>query len=238
MLMESNAKDGAMLSAGRTEIETFTGGFVDVLHPRPDTIKLVDIAHHLAQTCRYNGAVNKFYSVAEHSSLVHDLVVWAMDNMATWRPADAVVFRDWAKGAILHDCAEAYLCDLTAPAKYALRQEQWELTRTPWHGHNVPPEFKGAYTTLGGRMERAVAEQLGVDPRLFDHPLVMLCDMWALKIEAKVLTSTGGANWRWPGELPNDGKLPREVRWTGGLALESARSKFIAKANKLGVSDE
>ena len=47
--------------------------------------------------------------------------------------------------------------------------------------------------------------------------------MWALMIEARELTWTGGANWRWPGELPEGGELPDQVRWVGGLLPSYAR---------------
>jgi hypothetical protein len=49
------------------EVETFSGLYVDTEDPRPDTIRLEDIAHALANTCRYGGHCSRFYSVAEHA---------------------------------------------------------------------------------------------------------------------------------------------------------------------------
>lgn len=69
----------------------------------PDLAKIhaVDIAHSLSNICRYAGHVNKFYSVAEHSCRVYQLV--SKEN----KPH-----------AILHDASETYTSDLVAPLKY------------------------------------------------------------------------------------------------------------------------
>lgn len=69
----------------------------------PDIRKIhpEDIAHSLSNTCRYAGHVKKFYSVAEHSCRIYELV--SEENKAH---------------AILHDASEAYTSDLIAPLKY------------------------------------------------------------------------------------------------------------------------
>ena len=83
-----------------TEMETYTGKYVDLLNPQPDQICLADIAVHLSNICRFGGAVSRFYSVAEHSVRVADLA---------------------GLYGLLHDAHEAYTNDLTAPLKQALR---------------------------------------------------------------------------------------------------------------------
>jgi uncharacterized protein len=79
---------------------TFTGRRVCSLSPSPDEIDIEDIAHSLAYQCRFLGHTDGFYSVAQHSVLVSQMVP---DQDALW--------------GLLHDAAEAYLGDLPAPIK-------------------------------------------------------------------------------------------------------------------------
>lgn len=81
-------------------IQTFTGRQFWPLDPRPEDIDIADIAHALSLTCRFGGHCRNFYSVAEHSVLLASYVT----------PANAL----WA---LLHDAAEAYLCDVPRPVK-------------------------------------------------------------------------------------------------------------------------
>lgn len=85
-----------------------SGGWIQVLSgapfwpldPRPEEIDINDIAWALSMQCRFAGHVTRFYSVAEHSILVSQLVP----------AADAL----WG---LLHDATEAYLQDLVQPLK-------------------------------------------------------------------------------------------------------------------------
>ena len=79
---------------------TFTGRQVHSLCPSPDEIDIDDIAHSLAYQCRFLGHTDGFYSVAQHSILVSQMVP---EPDALW--------------GLLHDAAEAYLGDLPAPIK-------------------------------------------------------------------------------------------------------------------------
>lgn len=80
-------------------VQTYSGVAFDVENIRPESIRIEDIAHALANQCRYNGHTTRFYSVAEHSVLV-------ARNCRTDRLA-----------GLLHDAAEAYLSDIPAPIK-------------------------------------------------------------------------------------------------------------------------
>ena len=86
-----------------TYIQTAGRNYVDLSDPHPDQIDIEDIAHGLANTCRWVGHTPHFYSVAEHSLL-------CCDN------ADAV----HALEALLHDAAEAYIGDVSTPLKAML----------------------------------------------------------------------------------------------------------------------
>lgn len=85
-------------------MQTFTGLQYWPLDPSPDDVRLDDIAHHLANICRYCGACSRHYSVAEHSVYVSLLV----------RPT-------LAAHALLHDAAEAYCNDIVRPVKRDLQ---------------------------------------------------------------------------------------------------------------------
>jgi hypothetical protein len=209
----SNSANGAMLSPRATQIETATGAFVDLLAPEPATLHLGDIARHLSRICRYGGALRdgvEHYSVAEHCVLVHDLL--------RWQGARSEVLL----AALFHDAPEAYLGDMVSPLKYALRAEEFDYPGAI-HRASCLDHFRGAYAYLTDRMERALAERFGIWLDAMNSPAMRLADMWALKIEAAALTVSGGAEWRWPGELPNGGALPRGVDWTPGRSATEAR---------------
>ena len=87
-----------------TEIETYTGRFVDLLNPQPEQICLEDIAVGLSNTCRFAGQVTRFYSVAEHSVRCCNEFAWPAHRRA----------------ALFHDAHEAYTGDITAPMKKVL----------------------------------------------------------------------------------------------------------------------
>ncbi|MCA3247338.1 MAG: phosphohydrolase [Azospirillum sp.] len=84
-------------------IQTFSGIAFWPLDPKPEHVRIADIAHALSMKCRYNGHTRKFYSVAEHSVLVSRHVP---EEDALW--------------ALLHDASEAYLPDVARPIKAAM----------------------------------------------------------------------------------------------------------------------
>jgi len=54
-------------------IETWTGVAFDLEKPRPEDVRIEDIAHALSRQCRFGGGVREFYSVAQHSVFVSRL---------------------------------------------------------------------------------------------------------------------------------------------------------------------
>jgi len=93
------------------KIQTRTGKFIDPLDPDPDMICIEDIAWALMNICRYTGHTNKFYSVAEHSTLVAISIYNSKSFFAT---------RSLCLTALLHDASEAYLSDISSPVKHRL----------------------------------------------------------------------------------------------------------------------
>src|SRR5579862_5085028 len=90
-------------------IQTYTGRKFWPLDPRSWDVCLEDVAHALAVKCRYGGHCRGFYSVAQHSVLVSQL-------LAEWK-ADIWTVR-WG---LLHDANEAYSADVVRPIKNTMR---------------------------------------------------------------------------------------------------------------------
>ncbi len=94
--------DDGLLASSKDTIATYSGGWIRPLNPDPADINIIDIAHALANQCRWTGHVRRFYSVAEHCILAASLVP-KKEKLPT----------------LLHDASEAYLADLARPIKHA-----------------------------------------------------------------------------------------------------------------------
>ena len=94
--------------------ETVSGCIIYPWHPNPVLINIRDIAHALSNICRFGGHCSSFYSVAQHSVLVSQVV----------SPENALM-------GLMHDATEAYLSDVVRPLKkglpeYSKLEGQWE----------------------------------------------------------------------------------------------------------------
>jgi hypothetical protein len=84
-----------------TCVRTVSGVEVDLLAPKPEDIRIEDIAHHLSKLDRYNGASPEFhYSVAQHCLHVADVL-----------PPELKLC------GLLHDATEAFCGDVVSPLK-------------------------------------------------------------------------------------------------------------------------
>jgi len=86
-------------------IGTFTNKKFHFLNPSVEEVCIDDIAQALSMNCRYSGHVKEFYSVAEHSVLIADLVYKLTGD------------QQQAFDALLHDASEAYLTGVPRPIK-------------------------------------------------------------------------------------------------------------------------
>jgi hypothetical protein len=75
------------------------------LEPKPEEILIEDIAHALARLCRWGGHSDNFYSVAQHSCFVAELL-----------KARGYAVNVCLEG-LLHDATEAYMSDVIRPLK-------------------------------------------------------------------------------------------------------------------------
>lgn len=88
-------------------LQTFSGVKFYVRDPRPEDVRIEDIAHALSMVVRFGGHVRRPYSVAEHSVRVAECV-------AELGGSPEEIF--WG---LMHDAAEAYVGDIIWPLKRA-----------------------------------------------------------------------------------------------------------------------
>lgn len=89
-------------------ITTYTGKHFDPTNPDSSLFDVRDIAHALSLTCRGNGHVKTFFSVASHCI-----------NCATEAELRGYSPRV-CLACLIHDASEAYMSDVPRPFKHAL----------------------------------------------------------------------------------------------------------------------
>jgi len=81
-------------------MNTVSGKKVSILNPTESQIDIDDIATGLAHNCRFGGQTKRFFSIAEHSLRVMDLVEDSLKPIA-----------------LMHDASEGYFGDVITPIK-------------------------------------------------------------------------------------------------------------------------
>ena len=109
------------------------------LEPTVDMVDQQDIVHHTSNICRFTGAVSQFYSVAQHSVFVAQIVKKMLDDEGVDR---TVEYWDQVLAALLHDSAEFIVNDIATPLKHAIR---------------------GKYDWIESGILRVIFEKYGVD---------------------------------------------------------------------------
>lgn len=102
----SEAKISGLAQGGHripSIIGTAHGGTFNFLDPWNSKVDIEEVAHALSHICRYTGHTKYFYSVAEHS----------------YR-ASFIQSQHHAFAKLVHDCAEAYIGDISTPLKQLL----------------------------------------------------------------------------------------------------------------------
>lgn len=140
-----------------------SGQYFNFLEPEAYRLEVEDIAHGLSNICRFAGQCREFYSVAQHSVYASHLVA----------PRDA-------RAALFHDCAEAFLGDVSRPLKKLL------------------PD----YQAIEKRVEQALFAKLGI--RFPLPPAIKTADVRMLYAEQKALMPLHGDPWEGIDETPID----------------------------------
>jgi len=119
-------------------IQLASGRYFDYTNFDTKDIDIRDIAHALSNLCRYTGHCRAFYSVAQHSVHVSDILP-----------------RELALEGLLHDASEAYLGDVNRPLKLLLpeyRHAEEQVDRVIRRRFGLPeiesPEVKEADNIL------------------------------------------------------------------------------------------
>src|SRR5687767_846094 len=115
-------------------LQTISGRWVNPFDPDPSQLDAGDIARALANQCRFGGHSRVFYSVAQHSVIVSELV--------EQRGGDV----EDAFAALMHDATEAYLGDMPHPLKHrsslgaAFKEAEDHLERALRERFGVKPD--------------------------------------------------------------------------------------------------
>lgn len=131
-----------------TWMQTYTGRRFYPLDPRAEEVEIADIAHGLAMTCRYGGHAMRFYSVAEHAVIV-----------------SLYVDPRFAREALLHDSAEAYIGDMIRPLKHTpemleFRKAEELIERSVFERFDIAQteESRGAVKVID---DRVLVDEIG-----------------------------------------------------------------------------
>lgn len=111
-------------------MQTYTGGRFYVTDMARTKFALRDIAHALSNMCRFGGHTREFYSVAQHSLMVADIV-----KARGGTPVQEL----WA---LMHDATEAYMIDIPTPLKATLagyKKREDKLMQLIADGLELPP---------------------------------------------------------------------------------------------------
>jgi len=112
-----------------TWITTNSGKRFDFTQPFDNTFDIHDIAHALAHINRFTGHTDQPYSVAQHSVYVSNIVP-----------------PRYALAGLMHDAAEAYLGDVSAPLKALLpeyKRIEHEVEMALCRQRRDPPVHQG-----------------------------------------------------------------------------------------------
>lgn len=134
-------------------------GWVSLLDPKTDQIRLDDIIYSLGNTNRFTG--HSEINTLEHSVRVYMMAV----DMGIDDPRELLT-------CLMHDAHEAYISDVSSPMKVAMR-------------HVAEPGKKPIYDELEHIMMACVAEKFNL---IYPHPsCVKEADMRALSAEVELI---------------------------------------------------
>ncbi len=198
-----------------TWLLSHSGLRVPLDRPAPADIRFDDIAESLSRLCRFTGHAFAFYSVAQHSRLVADLVARQRDLPQPQAEAYA----------LLHDAHEAYLGDLNSQLKRLLAQRL--------------PEFPVVWRGIVAPFDRAIFAAAGLAPEMpaAIAAAVQAADLALLAAEFADLFPHGEAQRAALAGLPPPATGQHVIRpetWT--VAADKFRKRLQILQDRLGPS--
>ena len=178
-------------------IQTASAAQLYPLDPQPDEIRIQDIAHQLAMTCRWAGAVRLYYSVAEHSVRVS----YEVERHVAVN-GDPEHVRLAALAGLLHDAEEYVFGDMPRPIKYE--------------------PFMSGYRTASAQLRRAIFRRFGVPVEHWEDAVVKRFDDVLLATEKRDLMYPSPA----PHDLLPPPLRSRIEPWTWSEAEQRFMSRF------------
>lgn len=167
-----------------TWLGTNSGKRIDLFNPDPNNFTLEDIAMGLSRVARFNGQTKVRYSVAEHSI-----------NVASLVPPK------YRLQALLHDAAEAYICDVPSPLKKLLGP---------------------TYSSIEERIASAIGERFGID--LVNLPACVKQADHIMLITEHHLLQEKPCDWLWDAHSVRLTRIP----WRA-YSADGAAAMFKAK---------
>lgn len=233
-VVHRGSENGNRYSPSGREVLTRSGVMIDVTAPRPDQIRLGDIAVSLAHQERFTGHCPLRPTVAQHSLAAE----WIAGELFARRehlldPLESVLLAEQRcrQEALMHDATEVLVSDLNGAVKKLLRPElRGVAARGSGRTHG-----ESRFDKLETLAERAIWARFG------------LTSEWgAIVHEADVLACAYEMAW---GGWCADAHPPRWVRdsvyvqacygWRGGVNLGDMRdggeAAFLARAEFLGI---
>lgn len=204
-----------------TSIRLASGLLLDLAAPDPSKIQLYDIARSLSRLERFTGHCPLHPTVAQHSLAVECIageLLCATEDFprALAFPPDcdpARLARAVRRAALMHDAHEAYVSDVSAPAKRAMRGT--------WVGASD-------YDHLEARMEAAVAERFNCAAPEGLADLVHQADVLAYEYES------GWGGWG-TARVPTWVRFSPYVKRCYQRSVVASAATFSRRARALGV---
>ncbi len=226
------SENGNRYSPSGREVLTRSGVMIDVTAPRPDQIRLADIAVSLAAQVRFTGHCPLRPTVAQHSLAAEWIAGELFARQAPVDPLDRCdsVFeaeRDCRREALMHDAPEFLVSDLNGAVKKDIRPVD--------HLNPAAPGRQSRFDRLETLAAEAIASRFG-----------LTSDWGAIVHEADCLACAYEMAW---GGWCADAHPPRWVRdslavqgaygWTGGVNYgdrdDGGEAAFLARAEFLGI---
>jgi len=194
-------------SSGRDALVPCASGlYMDLHAPHPSCVRAADIAAHLARLCRFTGACQGFYSVAQHSVLVGDQLPLD-DNGGT-----LLKLRGY-----LHDAHEAWTGDISTPMARRL------------YDHHRPSVVENRLTILKADIDHAVMTAFGISwpPGEAAAGMIAAADRLAFLAEWRDLMPGEPP----PGHGPHKGETvpPKPIK---PLAWDRAEAMFLERLQR------